>query len=93
MYEKLNTIWHKRALNLFMLVVLAHWAEHLAQAFQIYVLGWPRPSANGVLGLFFPWLVTTEVLHYGYALVMLVESGYSAKALPEPRVRGGRSRW
>jgi len=72
MYEKLNTIWHKRALNLFMLVVLAHWAEHLAQAFQIYVLGWPRPSSNGVLGLFLPWLVTTEVLHYGYALVMLV---------------------
>ena len=68
--QKLNTVWHKRALNLFMLVVLAHWAEHLTQAYQIYVLGWPRPRAGGVMGFFFPWLVSSEVLHYGYALVI-----------------------
>jgi hypothetical protein len=55
-----------------MVVVLAHWAEHLAQAYQVYVLGWPRPQSGGVLGLFFPWLVSSEVMHYGYALVMLV---------------------
>jgi hypothetical protein len=71
-YEKLNTVWHKRSLQLFMVVVLAHWAEHLTQAVQIYVLGWPRPKAGGVLGVFFPWLVSSEALHYGYALVMLV---------------------
>src|SRR5215472_10515016 len=71
-YEKLNSVWHKRALNLFMVIVLAHWAEHLAQAYQVYVLGWPRPRAGGVLGLFFPWLVSSEVLHYGYAIVMLI---------------------
>ena len=70
-YQKLNSVWHRRALNLFMIIVLGHWAEHLAQAHQIYVLGWPRPRAGGVLGLFFPWLVSSEVLHYGYALVML----------------------
>src|SRR5215831_2040710 len=72
LYEKLNGVWHKRALNLFMLIVLAHWAEHLAQAYQIYVMGWARPRAGGVLGLFFPWLVSSETLHYGYAVVMLV---------------------
>lgn len=71
-YEKLNTVWHKRALNLFMVIVLAHWAEHLTQAYQIYVLGWPRPKAGGVLGLFFPFLVSSEMLHYGYAIVMLI---------------------
>ena len=71
-YEKLNSVWHKRALNLLMVVVLAHWAEHLAQAYQVYVLGWPRPKAGGVLGLFFPWLVSSELMHYGYAIVMLV---------------------
>lgn len=71
-YEKLNSVWHKRALNLFMFIVLAHWAEHLAQVFQIHVLGWPRPSSNGVLGLFFPWLVSSELMHYAYAIVMLV---------------------
>jgi hypothetical protein len=72
LYEKLNTTWHERALQVFMLIVLGHWAEHLFQAYQIYVMGWPRPKANGLLGLWYPWLIQTEALHYGYALVMLV---------------------
>jgi hypothetical protein len=71
-YEKLNSVWHNRALNVFMFVVLAHWAEHLAQAYQVYVLGWPRPKSGGFLGLFFPWLVSSEIMHYGYAIVMLI---------------------
>ena len=29
LYQKLNSVWHTRALNLFMFIVLAHWAEHL----------------------------------------------------------------
>ena len=70
--EKINHQWHKPALQIFMAIVLIHWAEHLAQAFQIYVLGWPVPQSRGFLGLFFPWLVKSEVLHYGYALIMLV---------------------
>jgi hypothetical protein len=70
--ERLNSTWHERALKLFMVVVLAHWAEHLAQAFQIYALKWPVPESRGVLGLWFPWLIKSEVLHYGYALVMLI---------------------
>jgi hypothetical protein len=70
-YEKLNTRWHERALQGFMLVVLAHWGEHLVQAYQIYVMGWPRPKANGILGLWYPWLIQSETLHYSYALVML----------------------
>lgn len=51
--------------------MLAHWLEHLYQAFEIWALNWPRPQANGVLGLAFPWLVSSEWLHYGYAVVML----------------------
>ncbi|KOV86367.1 hypothetical protein ADL03_09365 [Nocardia sp. NRRL S-836] len=62
---------HGTALWWFMVVVIAHWAEHLAQAYQIYVLGWPVHHALGVLGMPFPWLVHSEWLHYGYALVML----------------------
>jgi hypothetical protein len=69
--ERLNTQWHERALQGFMVIVLAHWAEHLLQAFQIYALGWPVPQARGAVGYFFPYLVTSEMLHYGYALVML----------------------
>jgi len=67
----INERYHRVALNVFMLVVLAHWAEHLAQAYQIWMLGRPRPAARGVLGQLFPWLVSSEWLHYGYAIVML----------------------
>lgn len=68
----LNGKYHHRALAVFMVVVLAHWAEHIAQAFQIYVLGWKTADARGVLGMPFPWLIKSEWLHYGYALVMLI---------------------
>lgn len=68
----LNTRYHKPALMVYMVIVLGHWAEHLTQAFQIYALGWPRPEAGGVLGLAFPVLVTSEWLHYVYAIVMMV---------------------
>jgi len=68
----LNTRYHKTALVVFLFVVIAHWVEHIAQAGQIYVLGWERPRAGGVLGLAFPWLVKSEWLHYGFAVVMLV---------------------
>jgi len=71
-YEKLNTTWHERALQGFMFIVLAHWGEHLFQAYQIYVMHWPRPLANGMLGLIWPSLIKSEALHYGYALVMLI---------------------
>jgi hypothetical protein len=70
--ERLNGPRHELALRVFMVIVLAHWAEHLLQAFQIYALGWPVPAARGALGLFFPWLVKSGLLHYGYALVMLI---------------------
>ncbi|MBG0566076.1 hypothetical protein [Actinoplanes aureus] len=62
---------HRLALNVFMVIVLAHWAEHIVQAVQIWGLGWQRPQARGVLGVPFPWLISSEWLHYGYALVML----------------------
>jgi hypothetical protein len=71
LYAKLNGPWHKIALRVFMGIVLAHWAEHIVQAWQIYVLGWPAHHARGLLGQFYPWLVHSEVLHYGYALIML----------------------
>jgi hypothetical protein len=70
--ERINGPQHELALRLFTVVVLAHWAEHLLQAIQIYWLGWPVPEARGLLGYFYPWLVTSEVLHYVYALVMLI---------------------
>ncbi|GAA2076815.1 hypothetical protein [Actinomadura alba] len=81
----LNQRHHQGALLLFMVIVLAHWAEHLAQATQIYALGWPVKEARGVLGVPLPWLVTSEWMHYGYALVMLagfilLRSGFTGRS-------------
>ena len=70
--ERINGPQHETALRVFLVIVLAHWGEHLLQAFQIYGLGWPPPEARGVLGYFFPALITSEILHYGYAVVMLI---------------------
>jgi hypothetical protein len=68
----LNGRYHRAALNAFLVVVVAHWAEHIVQAYQIWVMHRPRPASRGILGQFYPWLVKSEWLHYGYALVMLV---------------------
>ena len=92
--DRLNGEWHETALRVFMVIVLAHWAEHLTQAFQIYALGWPVPESRGVLGQFFPWVIKSETLHYGYALVMLVglfvlRQGFTGRS----NGGGGRSRW
>jgi hypothetical protein len=82
--ERLNSDRHELALRVFMAIVLAHWLEHLLQGLQIYALGWPVPEARGALGLWFPWLIKSEALHYGYALVMLaglwvLRSGFTGR--------------
>ena len=84
----LNGRWHKRAMQIFMVIIIAHLAEHIFQAYQVYVLGWPRPSALGALGLFYPWLVHSEWLHYGHALFMLL-----GLALLRPAVVGQARVW
>ncbi|WP_051385353.1 hypothetical protein [Actinokineospora inagensis] len=76
---------HQTWLVVFMVVVLAHWAEHIAQAIQIYALGWASADARGLLGIPFPELIKFEWLHYGYALVMLIglfllRKGFSGRA-------------
>lgn len=83
--EKLNTVWHERGLQIFLVIVLAHWAEHLVQAYQIWVLGWPLPESLGVVGYLYPPLFTSEILHYGYALIMLIgiwvlRTGFTGKS-------------
>nr|MDT0656865.1 hypothetical protein [Micromonospora sp. DSM 115978] len=70
--DQINGPHHRAAVNIFAFIVVAHWAEHIVQAVQIWGLGWTRPQSRGVLGMPFPWLVEQEWLHYGYALIMLV---------------------
>ena len=68
----LNTRYHKLALQSFMVIVLFHWAEHLIQAYQLWGLHWSRQQSMGLLGMYYPWLMKTETLHYGFAVVMLI---------------------
>jgi hypothetical protein len=70
--RSLNGRWHKRAMQIFMLVILIHLSEHLAQVFQLWVLGWQRKDCMGLLGLAYPWMMKSEGLHYGHALFMLL---------------------
>lgn len=84
--DGLNGQHHERAMQVLLVVVLAHWAEHVAQAWQIYAMGMAPAHAGGVLGIWFPVLVNSEWLHYGYAIVMLagiflLRFGMSGKAL------------
>lgn len=77
---------HEFSLRLYMIIVLAHWGEHLVQAIQIFILNWPRPESRGILGHWFPWLITSELLHYAYALIMLIglwilRSGFKGRSL------------
>jgi hypothetical protein len=72
LFLKLNTVWHKPALQLFTFIVLAHWGEHLVQTFQVYVLHWPLKESFGMLGMLAPWMVKSELMHYLYAIVMLI---------------------
>jgi hypothetical protein len=85
---RLNSRGHRTALAVFMAIVLAHAAEHVVQAFQIWALGWTDPEARGLLGLWFPSLVSSEALHYGYAIVML-----AGLALLRPGFTGRARDW
>src|SRR5262249_18174830 len=68
----LNGPWHKTALLIFMAIVVAHISEHVFQAYQIFFLHWARPASRGIIGQQFPWLVTSEVFHYIYAIITLI---------------------
>ncbi|MBZ0284350.1 MAG: hypothetical protein K8L97_26660 [Anaerolineae bacterium] len=64
--------WHVPMMGLYMVVVLIHMLEHLLQMYQLVVLGWARPAAGGLLGLWSPQLAMAEVLHFSYNLFQLV---------------------
>lgn len=58
------------------MILIAHTLEHLAQVIQLYGLHWPRTQSMGILGLWLPFLIRTEALHLGYALLMLAGLAY-----------------
>jgi hypothetical protein len=70
-YDERLGIWRHRAVVIFLAVVVLHWSEHLVQAYQVWVLDWPREDALGGLGVIWPWLAQAEVLHVAYNLFVL----------------------
>jgi hypothetical protein len=84
----LNGRRHLPALILFTIAVLVHYVEHLATGFEIWGLGWKTADSGGVIGLVFPWLVTSEVMHYSFAVFMLI--GFF---LLRPAFMGRALRW
>lgn len=69
---RLNTRWHKMALGVLIIGDTGHLTEHAVQAIQIFVLGWQRQDSRGLVGEWIPWLVTSETMHYAYAIFTLV---------------------
>jgi hypothetical protein len=63
---------HGIALRLFAAIMVAHWLEHIVQAYQVYALGYEPHHALGLLGQFYPWLVHSEWMHFGYAILTFV---------------------
>lgn len=59
----------KHGMKIFGAVMVAHWLEHLFQAYQVYILHVHRECALGLLGMKYPWLVRTESLHFVFALL------------------------
>ena len=59
-------------MNTLIVISILHFIEHVAQIIEVYVLHIPREKALGILGLFYPWLMRSETLHYALALYMLV---------------------
>jgi hypothetical protein len=76
---------HNLLLKIFAGLMVAHWTEHLVQAYQVYVLGYERHHARGLLGQIYPWLMHSEWLHFAYAIftflgLLLLWSGFSGSA-------------
>lgn len=62
----LNGSKHKQALLIYMLIAAGHFSEHLVQIVQYGVLDWSARASGGILGLWFPGLAASEVLHSSY---------------------------
>jgi hypothetical protein len=67
--QRLNGPLHAPALWIYMMVIVAHWLEHVLQIYQIYGLGWAPSTAGGILGVIYPQLIESETLHFVYDFI------------------------
>lgn len=61
-----------KTLKAFMVLMVGHWAEHLYQVYQVWGMHMPRNCAMGILGTWFPVLMTGEWLHLGFAILTMM---------------------
>lgn len=66
-------------MKLFGGLMIAHWLEHLFQIYQVYIQHVDRACALGMLGMRYPWLVRTEVLHFGFAVLTVFGFWFAAQ--------------
>jgi RHS repeat-associated protein len=86
MIARLGEILRRRGgvrvvLDSLLVVQILHWGEHLAQMIQLLVLGWPPPSARGIVSTF-----DIEKIHFIWNVLVLA-------TLAALYARGLRSRW
>jgi hypothetical protein len=70
--QRLQGRQYQVALYFYMALVAGHFIEHIIQLIQLYVLHMPRAMSMGVLGLYLPGLMRSEVLHLSYNLMQLL---------------------
>jgi hypothetical protein len=70
--ERLNTKYFIPAMGIFIITIILHLSEHFTQTSQVYICGWDRDEAKGLLGLAYPQLVDAEWFHFSYAFEMLI---------------------
>lgn len=85
--QRLQGRQYNIALYLYMALVAGHFIEHIIQLIQLYVLHMPRAMSMGILGLYLPGLMRSEVLHFSYNLMqllglLLLAHGISGQARP-----------
>jgi hypothetical protein len=85
--QRLNGMYHAPALWFYMLVIVAHWLEHVLQIYQIYGLGWAPEKAGGILGVIYPQLIESETLHFVYDFIQ-----WAGIIILAPGFRGPRAR-
>lgn len=83
--QRFNGPWHAPALWIFMMIIVAHWLEHVMQIYQIYGLGWAPAIAGGILGVIYPKLIESESLHFFYDFVqwggiVVLLAGFTGRA-------------
>jgi hypothetical protein len=71
-FQPLGERWFRPLLIVYLVLIVAHFAEHVLQFIQAAVLSWPRSEAGGLLGLWSPQLLTNESLHFSYNLMQLL---------------------